>query len=302
MLTSLTAVLAAALVAAGCGGEPTSSRSGLVDALAKVRATADTTTYVEFGAPNRVPDGDRFQPLAGYGYAQVAQMAERIREKLGLDLTEFDAGVLAGQPPRWVGAVWGEYDTAAVEGKLTELGVTREGEKSAATRWRGGEDDEIDLEGGPLAEVVRLNQFNTLRTADGSFAYAPAAAGLDWVAAPGENTLADSLADHEAIGPLARCLGDVVAAVLTDAGHAVGVRADGTEVICVDASTATVERALEGAVPSTQEPWDELLPGAQVDESAGRTRVTVPAPDSADRPVGRVMRLMTSRDVRALDG
>lgn len=287
-------VLATALVLAGCGGDDGSSGSGLVDALGKVRATSESRKFVEFGAPGRVPEGERFRSVTGYGYGQVAQTSIQVRERLGLDLAKFDAGIVAGQPPRWVGAVWGEYDSSAVEGKLAELGATREKEELGGTLWRTAEDGEMDPAGGRMREVVQLNQFNTIRTAGDSFAYSPAAAELEWVAAPGD----DTLADDEAIGPLARCLGDVVAAMLTDAGQAVGVREDGTEVICLDADRAAVERALAGDVPSTRQPWAELLPGAKVDESDGRTRVTVAPSD--DRPVGRVMQMLQRRDLDGL--
>lgn len=286
-------VLATALVVAGCGDDDDGA-SSLVEALGKVRATGETRTLVEFGAPGRVPAGDRFRSVAGYGYGQVANTSMLVKEKLGLDLTKFDAGIVAGQPPHWVGAVWGEYDSSAVEGKLADLGAKREAQEMGGTRWRSGEDDEVDLGNGTMAGVVQLNQFNTIRTASDSFAYSPSAAGLDWVASPGE----DTLADDDVIAPLARCLGDVIAAMLADSGHAVGVRADGSEVICLTADRSAVERALTEPAQSTRQPLDELLAGATVDENEGRTRVTVPA--SEDRPVGRVLRMMQTKDVQAL--
>lgn len=288
-------VLVTALVLAGCAGEDDEGSTGLLDALAKVRATEDSRRMVEFGAPSRLPDGDRFMRLVGYGYGQLAPSAELVREEVGLDLAAFDAGVVAGQPPRWVGAVWGDYDSAKVEGRLADLGAKREGQEfGGGTVWRSAEDDEVNVKDGPFKGIVRLNEFNTVHTSGTSFAYSPSAVGLDWVANPGDSTLAGD----DVIGPLARCLGDVVAANLTGEGQGVGVRADGTEVVCLDAERAAVERALAGDVPSTRQPWDELLPNAEVDESDGRTRITVPPSD--DRPAGRVLQLLHTQDVRAL--
>jgi hypothetical protein len=107
------------------------------------------------------------------------------------------------------------------------------------------------------------------------------------------------IVDDDVLVSLATCLGDVIAAQLQATGQAVGVREDGTEVICLASDQAAVSDALKGDVPSTREPWDELLPGAEVDEDNGLARVTVPAAEKG-RPVGRVLRLMVNGDLDGL--
>lgn len=262
-------------------------------ALAKVQANDDTRVMVEYGAPSKVPDGDRFQLLRGQGYGNIAMSARLVEDALKLDLEKFDSALVAGQPPRWAGVLWGKYDTAAVEKEIESRGVTKD-KDLGGTRWNSGADNEMDLEDGPFAGVARTSEFNNIRTADGSFEYSPVKAGIDWVSGGGDH----SLADDDKIGPLARCLGDVVAATIANTGQAVGVRADNSEVVCVEGDKDAVLRALAGEVPSTREPWESLLPGFKVGESEGRVQITVPERDG--EPVGRVLRTMLTGDVQAL--
>lgn len=128
--------------------------------------------------------------------------------------------------------------------------------------------------------TLRHLRWVALRTADRSFAFAPAASGITWVTAAGGDTLADDVV----VGGFARCLGDVIAARIDRVAG--GVRDDGTE--------GDITSALDGDVPSTQEPWDQLLPGATVLLDGDLVRVTVPPRD--DAPVGRVLRAMMTGD------
>lgn len=280
---------------AGCSGEdgaPVPFGSGLLGALGKVRANSDTRVAVEYGAPARVRElGERFRGLEGYGFGTIANSAKRVDDAIGLDLRSFDEGVVVGQPPRWGSVLWGDYDVSGVDDKLAELGIDR-AELGEGTIWTSGKDFEIDFADGPFVGVVPTNQFNDIWTADGSFAFAPARAGVEWVTDAGGETLADD----DTVGGFARCLGDVVAARI-DRGAA-GVREDGTEVVCLAGEQARVEEALDGDVPSTREPWDELLPDAKVEQDGGLVRITVP--DSGDRPAGRVLRAMMTGDLLAL--
>jgi hypothetical protein len=282
------------VLGAGCSGEearPSVFESGLVGALGKVRGNADTRVSVEYGAPARVRElGERFRALEGYGYGTIVNTAKRVDEAIGIDPGAFDEAILVGQPPRWGAVLWGDYDVDAVDERLDGMGIERD-EQDGASRWTSGADLEIDFDG-PFMGVVQTNQFNSIRTSDGAFAYAPAAAGVDWVTEPGDSTLADD----ERVSGLARCLGDVVAARLDE--QAVGVREDGTEVFCLDGDRSAVERALDGDVPSSREPWAELLPGLKVEQDGDLVRVTAPADGEA--PVGRVLRAMMTGDLRDL--
>src|SRR5689334_9312091 len=247
LLVRLPAVLlVVGLLVAGCGGvdeSPAPGGGGLLTALGNVRATADTRVAIEYGAPARVRAlGEKFRTLQGYGFGTIASSAKLVDEAIGVDLGSFDSGIVVGQPPRWGAVLWGDYDVASVDGKLRELGIDG-APQGGGTLWTSGEDFEVSLGNGPFAGVVPLNQFNDVRTATGSFAFAPARVGVEWVTDPG----AETLADDDALAGLAWCLGDVVAARIED-GVAAGVRGDGREVACVGGSRASVERALDAPV------------------------------------------------------
>jgi len=260
--------------------------------LGKVQATTDTRVSVEYGEPARVRAlGERFRTLQGYGFGTIANSAKLVDEAIGVDLLAFDAGIVVGRAPRWGAVLWGEYDVAAVDGKLKDLGIDGV-EQGGGTLWTSGEDFEVSLGDGPFAGVVQLNQFNDVRTADGSFAFAPARVGVEWVTEPGDSTLADD----PVVAGFARCLGDVVAARIED-GVAAGVRGDGGEVACVDGERGTVEEAFKGAVPSTGEPWDSVLPGVTVEEDGGLVRVVAPG---GDEPAGRLLGALMHGDLREL--
>lgn len=282
------------MLAAGCSGDeapPNVFGSGLAVALGKVRANDDTRVAVEYGAPARVRElGERFRTVEGYGFGMIANTTRLVDEALAVDPRSFDEAIVVGQAPRWGAVLWGDYDVDTVNDRLAGLGIER-AEEDGATRWTGGADYEVDLEG-PFAGVVQTTQFNSIRTADGAFAYAPAAAGVDWVTEPGDQTLAED----EVIGGFGRCLGDVVAAMIVDG--AAGVRADGTEVFCVDGDKAAVEKALEEQPLSNGQPWEELLPGWRAEQVDGLVRVTAPADEKL--PVGRVLRAMSAKDIQDL--
>lgn len=278
----------------GCGGEdpPAPDESGLLGALGKVRATADTRVAVEYGAPARVRAlGERFRMVEGYGFGTIANSAKLVDEAIGVDAGSFDGGIVVGRAPRWGAVLWGDYDVAAVDDKLTGLGVDG-AEQGGATLWTSGEDYEVSLGEGPFVGVVQLNQFNDVRTAPGSFAFAPARVGVEWVTEAGDETLADD----PTVSGFARCLGDVVAARIED-GAAAGVRGDGREVACVEGERGAVEKALAGDVPSIREPWDSMLPGVTVEEDGGLVRVVAPG---GDEPAGRLLQAMTTGDLRSL--
>lgn len=298
MLKPVVIIVSAGLVLAGCSDDA-ADQEGLLGALGRVRATAQTRTAVEYGEPAEVSalmakDRSRYQALQGYGYGSVATYSVKVEEALGLDLGTFDSGIVAGEPGKQATVLWGEYDVSTVDGKLSDLGIDKESSPFEGTHWRSADDYEIDFENGPFTEVAPPAQFNNIVTRADAFAFAPAAEGIDWVTDPGE----DTLATNDVLGPLATCLGDVIAAQLQATGEAVSVRKDGTEVICLARDEAQVSEALKGKVPSTGQSWDELLPNAEVGTDDGLVRITVPAQD--DEPVGRVLRIMLNGDLAGL--
>ena len=184
----------------------------------------------------------------------------------------------------------GDYDVDAVNDRLGGKGSERAADGSA-TRWTSGHDFEIDFEG-PFAGVVQTNQFNSVRTADGSFAYAPSRSGVDWVTDPGEETLAGD----ERIGGW-RC----ASGTSWPPGSSrwpPGCSRTGPRWSVSTGRRPPSSGALDGEVPSTRQPWDELLPGWKVEQTGDFVRVTAPADD--DLPVGRGLRAMLTRDLQGL--
>lgn len=287
--------VSAGLLLAGCSDD--AKEDGLLGALGRVRATAENRVSVEYGEPAAVralldQDKARYQTLRGFGYSAVAQYGGRLDDALGLDLDGFYQAIHVGNPPKQTTILWGEYDVATVDDKLRGLNIDDEAQ-FGGTRWRSADDNEISFDG-PFIDMAPPAQLNNILTTNGSFAYAPAAEGIDWVADPGD----DTLADDDVLAPLATCLGDVVAAQLMATGEAVGVRQDSTEVICLEGDQARVSAALKEDLPSTGEPWDSVLPGAEVTQDGALARITVPAQDG--EPVGRVLRLILNGDLAGL--
>lgn len=284
MLKIVAIAVSAGLLLAGCSDDTT--EDGLLGAMGRVRATAETRVFVEYGKPGAT------EALRGYGYSAIAPYAERLKDTLALDLDGFDQAIHVGNPPKQATILWGDYDVATVDDKLRGLDIDDEAQ-FGGTRWRSADDNEISFDG-PFTDMAPPAQLNNILTTDDSFAFAPAAEGIDWVAEPGD----DTLADDDVLAPLATCLGDVVAAQLMATGEAVGVRQDSTEVICLKGDQDQVSAALKEDMPSTGEPWDSLLPGAEVTQDGALARVTVPAQDG--KPVGRVLRLAMTGDLASL--
>jgi hypothetical protein len=317
---ALALTVVAALLCAACSdeGEPDEAgESGLRDALARVAANDQTRRYVEYGDVARLArladGGDRFLGVLGYGFSPIAPSAQLMAEQLRFDPATMDGAVQVGQPPELAGVLWGDYDVETVDRELSGRDIPSE-DSADGTRWTSADDGELSIDG-PLTGIARTSELNVLHTAPATFAYAPARAGVDWVTAPGD----DTLADDPLLRRLAGCLGDVVAAVIVTGvdgdptSYAVGVRATGsgavTEIAClappddVSEMRDRVERELaDGTAPTTRQPWDELLPDASVDLVEQASVVRIEAQPGADGPVGRVMRMLQTRDLAALAG
>ncbi|HEY0453872.1 hypothetical protein [Actinophytocola sp.] len=291
-----------------------SAPSGLLGALGKVAATAEDKNYVEYGDLAKVrelvrKDKERFLNVAGYGYGQLSATSVLMAEQLGFDPQAMDQAVTAGTPPKWAGVFWGKYDVAKLDRELAGRDITSS-KSGGATLWTSAGDNELSIDG-PLGEIAPTGQLNNIRTADGSLAYAPTKAGIDWVTNPGGGTLADDAG----LRKLAGCLGDATAAIMSrpdgdSTAYAVGVRApsadDVTEVVCLAPSGDAnglrdrVERELSDGSARSGQPWTEVLPGAKADVVDGVVRIqSTPA---ANGPVGLVMRLLVSNDLAVLAG
>lgn len=308
------AVLALAMSAVACSDDGEDG-TGLLAALGKVRASDEAARFVEYGDSAQVrtlleADQTRFLSFRGYGYSDLANVWQPVRDKLGYDLTASDGAIRVGEPPKWASILWGDYDVDQVNARFAEFGARRE-ERDGGTFWISAEDYEIDL-AGPYQGVIPLNQFNAVRTQAGSFAYAPAQETLAWVTDPGEETLAG----NPEVSSLARCLGDVaVATMVKPEGQrdmlAVGVRAPSadevTAVVCsggvvTERKDQVADRLANDTVPSTRQPWSRLIPDPTVEVTGfgdfTALRITGAVP--RDVPVNWVLTALAKRDLEAL--
>ncbi|OKI17738.1 hypothetical protein A6A25_40505 [Saccharothrix sp. CB00851] len=301
---ALVAVLLTGCVAEA-GVPQAAPETGLLGALTGVRATAESSVLVEYGDVAAVralvgKDGERFRGLQGYGYSDLAGRSRVLPELVGFDPAEATTALRVGQPPTWAAVLRMDVDVAAVEGKLAGLGGRRE----ASGTWVTGEDNEIDPDG-PLAEAGIVTGFQRVRVESGAVRRSASGEALKWVTeAPGDK----SLADDPMIGELARCLGEVSAAMISKPKSglpvAAGVRTtpdgEATEVVCVPDENP---KALMDLVRTNLEsaPWAEVLAGASVEQPADQTGVVrVLAPTTSGARVGRVLAALQRGELSTL--
>ncbi|MEU4745097.1 hypothetical protein AB0G02_32200, partial [Actinosynnema sp. NPDC023658] len=148
-------VVLVVVLLAGCTAEaevPQSPETGLLGALAGVRATDGSSVLVEYGdvaavRALRAKDADRFAGLQGYGYSDLAGHAPVLPDLVGFDPSAATTALRVGQPPTWAAVLRVDVDVAAVESKLAGLG----GRRADSGTWTTGADGEIRPEG-PLAQ------------------------------------------------------------------------------------------------------------------------------------------------------
>ncbi|MEU4443600.1 hypothetical protein AB0K14_08980 [Actinosynnema sp. NPDC050801] len=310
-MNTRSSVALVAVLLVGCAAEAevprTVPETGLLGALAGARSTAESSVLVEYGDVAAVrallgKDAERFKGLSGYGYSDVAGRGQVLPELVGFDPARAATALRVGQAPMWAAVLRMDVDVAAVEAKLAGLG----GRRAGSGAWITGEDNEVDADG-PLAEAGIVTGFQQVRVEPGSVAHSPSGEALKWVTeSPGER----SLAADPMIGELARCLGEVSAAVISKPKSglpvAAGVRTtpagESTEVVCVpdenpNALKDLVRTKLEAA------PWSEVLPGATAEQPGDQTGVVrVLAPNAPEAGVGRVLTALQRGELPTLFG
>ncbi len=287
-----------AVLLAGCAAEADVPQSppatGLLGALAGARATDESSVLVEYGdvAAVRallVKDAGRFGPLQGYGYSDLFGRSRVLPDLLGFDPTLATTALRVGQPPTWAAVLRMDVDVAAVDAKLAALG----GRRADSGTWTTAGDGEPKSDG-PLARAGIVTGFQQVRVEAGAVTHSPTGEALKWITEPSGD---GSLAADPMIGELARCLGEVSAALISKPKSglpvAAGVRTtpagEATEVVCVpdenpNALMDRVRTNLEAA------PWSATLPGATADQPADQTGVVrVLAPTAPDARIGRVL-------------
>lgn len=317
--------IAAAVLLAGCSSSShhsSTARTPLRDALNRIPANDNTRAWVEFGRPKallaanggspaRVPYGNAF----GYGMSDLAGYATLLPPLVGFDPSTADVAVSAGRPPTHAGWLIGGVDAAKVEQALTKLGAKKDG-----ATLRLAPDNQISLDG-PLSSRLQAPaiMLNVVSTGDGSLRYGPSTASLDLVGTSKEPTLGSD----DTVTAVADCLGDPLAAILTDQPSAkstthreigIGVSgtssADAAEQLCVatgssDAAAAMKTRLqnelMSGRSQRTGSPWSDLLTGVSVEVLAGNVvRATAHPPQG--RSAGTLPNALENGDLATLIG
>jgi hypothetical protein len=317
--------VAAAVLLVGCSNSahknsvpPTSLRG----ALEHITANDNTRAWVEYGRPKALlaanggsPAKSPYAGASGYGESDLANYAKLLPPLVGFDPTTADVAVSAGQPPTHAGWLIGGVDASQVEQALTKLGAKKDG-----ATLRLAPDDQTDLNG-PLSKQLqgRMTILNVVSADGTSLRYGTSSASLDLVGTGSGSTLGSDTT----VVAVADCLGDPLAAVLTDqpAGPSgshreigIGVTgtsaSDATEQLCVatgsrDEATAMrtrLQTALTSGKSQRQnEKWSDLLTNASVDLQPGNVvRLTAhPAPDG---PATTLFQALVNKDLDSLIG
>jgi hypothetical protein len=207
-------VIATLIVAVtGCSGGGGSGGSSLQSALARVADTAgnrsqvtydDTAALVQLAGKN--PTSTKgFAELRGWGVPAVAEVIYEVPGDAGLDLYGENYSISAGDEPKSVSLMAGGQSASQITSHLTGLGWKRSAGKlvfpSPLTASSGA---------GPLAIGMAQAQ-----PTGSDLVFGGSAASLSQIGSPNGATLASDAV----IGPLANCLGNVVAADLFAGGY-----------------------------------------------------------------------------------
>lgn len=186
-------------------------------ALSRVQNTADTRHYVEFGRPadslraNGTAFADGGYRLAvGQGLGLLLRVSKLVQEKLGFDPLSADYAITAGRPPSTGGLISG-VNLGGTGPRLEALGGKQiDGARGTTYRFRPdhriGYDDKL---GRAFAGVP--TDLNVVQIDGSTFRRGSGKAEVELTDASGS-----SLLDDGAMRSVAGCLGEPLAAVLTD--------------------------------------------------------------------------------------
>ena len=331
-------VVAAALVATGCGGgSDDSAKSGLAAAMDSVSGTGPAAEYFEYGDlaalrqlgvvhPNAIPNGSgtlidpRWSTVAGVGASDLVAYSAVLPKLIDVNVLAGETAVAIGNPPNRATRISGSLDAKAISAKLTALGAEPRsfGDTDGLSF---GPDNQIntssklgrDLNYGALA--ITLNQ---LAVTDDTFATSRNAATLEKVLDPGSQ----SLLDTEHFADLADCLGTVVAAVVLAPQQdknavlvGVGVRTPDSADAAVDDVLCVVPKAgrhgpvhdameqrlaLTGTDPATNSPISTYATKTVVDDPGDLIRAVVTL--NAKAPTGYLIQALIRNSVAYWDG
>lgn len=315
----------AAVLLAGCSSNSNKNSapaSSLRGALEQISANDNTRGWVEYGRPKALlaanggsPSSSPYGGAFGYGLSDLATSYKLLTPLVGFDPTTADLAVSVGRPPNHAGWLAGGVDASKVEQALTKLGAKKDG-----TTLRLAPDNQINLDG-PLSKQLQAPMpiLNLVSTSGSSLRYGPSSASLDLVGTGKGSTLGSD----KTVNAVAACLGDPLAAVLTDqpSGESgprrelgIGVTgtstADATEELCIatgssgdaDAMKTQLQTALTSGKSERQnEKWSDLLTGASVEVLSGNV-VRATAHPAEGRSANTLFQALTNKDLTTLIG
>lgn len=272
----------------GCSGSGSggSGGTGLESALSRIADTVGTRTMITYDntaelvrlAGKNPASKNGFALLRGWGVPAVAQTMRELPGDAGFDLFAENYGISAGFPPKSVALMAGGQSAARITGRLTGLGWKKNGGMLVAP---------APLTAGSSAGLLALDAAQ-VQAAGSDVVFGAPKASLSQIGSPTGATLARD----PAIGALARCLGNVVAAGIYSGGNlggqqpaavAVGVSQPASDtatphaVVCVSWSsqaaathfTTELRKALAGVSFTMNEPYSRLLKHATVTTVGG---------------------------------
>lgn len=283
LFTLVTVIVALTGCSGGSGG---SGNTSLESALLRVADTASTRTQIYYDNTAELVRLAGKSPVSRKGFADLrgwgVPTAGLAFTNPGFDLYSEDYGISAGAQPQSLSLMAGGQSSAQIDSHLTGLGWKRSGGRLVGPP---------PLKAGQDAGVLALNMAQ-VQPAGSDLVFGGPRASLSQIGSPKGATLAGD----PAIGALAQCLGNVVAAYLQSGGYpggqkpaalALGVSQPASDtatphaVVCVSWSTqaaaahfATVLRnALSGRSSATNESYSALLKHATVTNVGGSHNV-----------------------------
>ncbi|MFC4949583.1 hypothetical protein [Pseudonocardia sp. GCM10023141] len=301
--TACLAACAAPAAAPQLAPGPTRSGPAFEQALSRVDGPFEG--YLDFVDTARLAAGPELPGLGGRAGGQLDAYRAPLAAQLKIDLDAAGSVLTAGRPPRAITLVSGGQDAAEIRTAATAAG------------WTGGDTLGRQLS---LAEPLTL-QAGTVRPIGSDVVVGAPDAAVALVDGAGPD-----LQDDPVVGPLARCLGDVLTATLvtgaggTGAGGTgiratgVGLRRAGTDparadsVLCVaagatapDVAAAVTEAVRSGKPRTGSEPYSAYLTDPQVEQlDGGIVRLIARTPPGA--PVTFLISALQRRELPGLAG
>jgi hypothetical protein len=257
----------------GAGANPP---AGLQKALASTPATSTSRARFEYGSPaalrelgvlhptapehNRSLVDPKWSRVMEVGTGALGSVSSRLAHVLSLDVYAADTAVTIGKPPDTATEIDGSLDASTITARLRALGA-RPRTFGGVDGLSFGRDNTIDPEGDVASDLHVTDQLDQVTVSDDRFAASPNSTALQRILDEDQTALLDTAAYRG----MAHCLGDVLAAVITNRGDrrvsliGVGIRTPASatatrhEIVCFrprpGAVSSVVSSARTNAIP-----------------------------------------------------